>query len=464
MADSKQTPNYDPNAPHHKQPRIRPTVTAAPVQVQNQQGQQQMAIALGDRQQIGDHAVFAPLVQVFLPHMTGENDIETIVRKAQETARTQGAPPEAMTHISLENLQTVVAQMDVAGLLEGPEYERRLKRLREDYDQSEVLPPASTAAIADAMVVQELGTDATAEQKKEQGPDKLREAFDEWMKQALEPVTDPSFDVLPRAIIAPQLDYWRGWHNYAHVYGRMRVVDRPDRIIILGTNHFGQGTGVTVCDKGFESPLGVCHVDTAFADVLKKHLGDANVQKVYEHRYDHEREHSIELHIPWIQHVFGDNNGFPKVFAALVHDPLINNGESYDGNGVSIDTFVEALKKAIAEAGGRTLVIASVDLSHVGQQFGDNVQFLAETQEAQQFRSKVLQHDREMLRLVEQGKPDELITAMAWQQNPTRWCSVGSLVATMRLTDAESVKLLNYSAAADPQGAALVSSCAAVIF
>jgi hypothetical protein len=56
-----------------------------------------------------------------------------------------------------------------------------------------------------------------------------------------------------------------------------------------------------------------------------------------------------------------------------------------------------------------------------------------------------------------------LIAAMSWQGNPTRWCSVGNLVATMKLVNPEKVELLNFSGAMDEQGQALVTSAAMVM-
>ena len=52
---------------------------------------------------------------------------------------------------------------------------------------------------------------------------------------------------------------------------------------------------------------------------------------------------------------------------------------------------------------------------------------------------------------------------MAWQQNPTRWCSIGNLIATMRLVQPERLDVLNYAAAVDQQGMTMVSSMAAVM-
>ncbi len=281
------------------------------------------------------------------------------------------------------------------------------------------------------------------------------------MAEALKQAPKPSFDTLPKAVVVPHLDYPRGWMNYAHAYGRMRVCDRPDRIIILGTNHFGMGTGVVGCDKGYESPLGVCPLDKQLSDLLREKLGE----KLFQHRYDHEREHSVELHIPWIQHVFGkdDSGNYPRVFGALVHDPAANNGESYDGTGIALEPFVGALKSTLGVIGGRTLIVSSADLSHCGPAFGDPKPLAGETQEANELRNKIVQNDLQMLEMVVKNKPNDLVAAMAWQQNPTRWCSTGNLVATLLTAEPAEVELLNYTAAMDQQGMTWVSSAALVM-
>lgn len=446
MDNQPAQPVFDPSAPHHQRPKLRP-VRGFPAK----HGEMTL-IGLADARQISDQIVFAaPGFQMVLPHFDGQKDIDSII----------AAVGRGLTRDVLEQF---VARLDEAGLLEGPTFEAMLVRMRRTFDEAPTLPPATTAAFADQLVMQEFGEQATDEQKLEHGARKLRATLDEWMNKSLESAPDPSFNTLPRAVVAPHLDYWRGWINYGHVYGRMRVTDRPDRVIILGTNHFGTGTGVVGCDKSYETPLGLCRLDTDFLDKLKANLGPDNAKKLLSDRYDHEREHSIELHIPWIQHVFGDgDNGGPKVFAALVHDPLAKNGQSYDGQGLDLDPFVAALKKTIAESPGRTLIVASVDLSHVGSSFGDQTPIAGETDDAKAFRDRVINHDREMLTLLSQGKLEEMLTAMAWQQNPTRWCSIGALTATMRATEAKEIQVFQYAAAGDQQGLALVSSFSGAI-
>jgi predicted class III extradiol MEMO1 family dioxygenase len=287
-----------------------------------------------------------------------------------------------------------------------------------------------------------------------------------WIAKALENVEKPSFDSLPKAVIAPHIDYGRGWINYASVWGRLRVVDRPDRIVILGTNHFGDATGVCGCDKGYRTVLGTCELDDRLVQTLKSKLGAQNADLLFQHRFDHEREHSVELQIPWLQHCFGpDEQGhFPKVFGALIHDPAVNNGESYDGKGLGMQPFIDALRAALAELPGKTLIVSSADLSHVGPAFGDQQNPGGDTKEAADFRNKTFGHDKELLELVRTNKPDDLIASMAWQQNPTRWCSTGNLVAALKITSPERVEMLNYSAAVDNSGAGMVSSVSGAMF
>jgi hypothetical protein len=53
---------------------------------------------------------------------------------------------------------------------------------------------------------------------------------------------------------------------------------------------------------------------------------------------------------------------------------------------------------------------------------------------------------------------------MAWQQNPTRWCSVGNIVAALLTVQPEKVDLLRYMAAMDQQGMGMVTSAAAAMW
>lgn len=450
-------PVFDPTAAHQLNPRLR-AVRGFPVQVQNHQ-----MLGLADARQISDKiAIVPPAAQMILPLMDGSRGLDEIVTQVGH----------GLTRPILEGL---VAQLDDAGLIEGPKFTAMREKMRADFDAQPVLPPSTTASFADALADQAVNKDnpegqeprqATQEERDAMGPQLLRDIMDQWIDAALKSAAKPSLDELPKAVVAPHLDYQRGWLNYANTYGRLRVVDRPDRVIILGTNHFGEATGICGCDKGYSTPLGTCEADTAFINELTKRLGAENTKKLFEHRYDHEREHSIELHVPWIQHCLGadDKGNFPKVFGALIHDPTVREGESYDGNGLGLAPFVEALKGVIAAMPGKTLIVSSADLSHVGQAFGDQHTLAGDSEPAQEARNQIFNHDRQMLQLITDCKTQEFLSAMAWQQNPTRWCSIGNLYATMLLTEPSRVEWFNYAAAMDEQGMALVSSASLAMY
>ncbi|MEM1185963.1 MAG: AmmeMemoRadiSam system protein B [Planctomycetota bacterium] len=442
-------PAFDPEAAHHARPKLR-RIRAFPLPAKTPDGKDVQMLGLADAQQISPKIVgMQPAMQLVLPHMNGENTID-------EIATTVGRG------LTAEMLRPIVAQLDDAGLLHGPSFDAIYAEMKSAFDGSDTLPPGSTVQFAEALVMQELGQDASEEDRARLAPEKLRAAIDSWIDTALKDADDPTFDKLPAAVVAPHIDYQRGWMNYAHVYGRLRVVDRPDRVVILGTNHFGMSTGVCGCDKAYETPLGTTPLDTELLEAVKGKLGEADAQKLLEHRYDHEREHSIELHLPWIQHCLGtdDSGAHVPVFAALVHDPCVNGGESYDGNGLGFEPFVEALKGALNDVGGKTLIVSSADLSHVGPAFGDQQSLAGDSAEAQSARDRVSSHDREMLAHVTLGNADDLVSSMAWQQNPTRWCSIGNIAATLKVVEPGEIRLLNYGAAMDQNGVTLVSHAA----
>ncbi len=432
-------------------PKLR-QIRGFPVPMKGPDGQQTTFLGLADAKQISDKPplVVSPAVKDLLPMFTGEHSLDAIVEKIGKG-------------LTREHLEPLVAQLDAAGLLEGPTFEAMLEKMHTEFDASPTLPPASTLALAEMLVQQAVGKDreATEEEKAEQSAGKLAEAMDKWIDEALKDEENPAFDTLPKAIVAPHIDYPRGWLNYAKVWGRMRVVDRPDRVIILGTNHFGTGTGVVGCDKGFSTPFGECAVDDGVVSGLRERLGD----QLFEHRYDHEREHSIELQVGWLQHCLGQgaDGSYCTIFGALIHDPTVNNGDAYDGNGVSISAFVEAMREVIGGLPGKTLVVSSADLSHVGPVFGDKQALVGEGAEPEQFRNQVAMGDQEKLAMLVAKKPEDLIGSMAWQGNPTRWCSVGNLVATLGITQPDEVQMLNYAGAVDPQGMGMVTHAAMVI-
>lgn len=351
--------------------------------------------------------VVPPQALQALQHFRGEREIDDI-------AKVLGAPPE--------QIAALAQGLDQVGLLWGPTFERIEKEVREKIEERGAFPVGASAS---------LGQDEAA----------CRQNIEQWLDQT----EDPELGVAVRGIIAPHLDYQRGWPNYAAAYRGLAQTPRPDRVIILGTNHFGLGDGLVLTRYGFDTPLGRVRADETVISRLVEKLGkESHIDEL-----DHLGEHSIQLHLPWIQHCFGD----VPVVAALIPDPLAAMIED-DGQRITMERFVEVAREVLDEVGGNTFFVASSDLSHVGPQFGEPRPV------DEQRRNDVERHDREMMSKYCSGDPEEFLGAMKWSNNPTRWCSIGNMTATLMLARPESVELIDYRQAYDERGIALVTSAA----
>lgn len=396
---------------HRERPHVRQFM---PIAVEN--AEKKVFLALKDPANLrgdGNSPVIPPELLPLLSIFQGERTIE-------EISETTGAPKDFLIQL--------ITVLDDAGLLWGPNCDRLEKEAMDRVRVSGAFPPgAADAAGQDA-------AEATAS-----------------IRKLLAEAEDPELDGEILGIVAPHLDYGRGGKTYAAAYKpfdkAFSADEKVDRIVILGTNHFGAGDGVVMSRFGFQSPFGIFHADTQVIDALHKKLGD----RLFKDEVDHLGEHSIGIHLPWIHTVFGNI----PVVAALVPSPLVPM-LSDDGARVSFDEFVSALQSAVASAPGRTLVIASADLSHVGPQFGDETPIGAE------IRKQVESYDRSLLSTYLEGNIESFLHKVTRDGNHQRWCSIGNMTAA-KLVTGGLPELVEYSQSAaefDPQGNALVSSAA----
>lgn len=330
-------------------------------------------------------------------------------------------------NLSPQTVSTMIDHLEQAHFLEGPSFENYYQSLIDQYRSSGVrnMPHAASLGLED-------------------DSGKL---FDDMLAQ--EPSSKISSPV--RGLVAPHLDYPRGATCYAQAYGVLHNQPVPDRIVILGTNHFGRSTSVVTTGNDFQTPLGLTMTDRDFIGRIEKKCGDLR-----QYELDHKREHSIELQVAWLQHLLGADQF--EMVAFLCHDPCGFNGTaSYDGKGVDLVDFAEALREVIAEDEKTTLLVAGADLSHVGENFGDTKKL------DESFLQEVQNHDREALdRLVNQG-PDAFIKFLREKENFTHICSAGCIFTLARVLPDAQVKMLRYHQAVD-QSTQTCVTCIAMVF
>ena len=150
----------------------------------------------------------------------------------------------------------------------------------------------------------------------------------------------PAGDVV--AVIAPHAGLVYSGPVAAHAY-RAVAGRRYDVALLVGPSHYHGFEGVAVWPAGaFETPLGRVAVEAGVADRL---LASPVVGT---HPAAHDREHALEMQLPFLQEVLPD---VPIV-------PLLL--------GYQERPTIEALAEALAEAcaGLTPLLVASTDLSH----------------------------------------------------------------------------------------------------
>jgi AmmeMemoRadiSam system protein B len=349
--------------------------------------------------------------------MDGVNTCDDIRREFQ-TAVGQEVP--------INTFQSMLQQLEKAHFLEGPEFEAYYEAKLGAYREAGVRPMPYAA---------------------EHGIDESGSLFGDMLKSA----EAPSIPGTIRGVVAPHLDYPRGRPCYAAAYGALRGRKPPTRVVILGTNHFGRSTSVVATANGFATPLGTVHTDRAFLERLEDRCGYLRTFEL-----DHAREHSIELQVGWLQHLFG-GDAF-EIVPVLCPDPCGPSGTAPpDGQGVDLRDFAHALGELIADDPNDTLLVAGADLSHVGAEFGD------EQRLDPPFLDQVRRRDRNALDNLEANNPTAFIEGVAQQDNPTRVCSAGCLFAlTTAIPDARGV-VLRYHQAVDQDSHRCVT-CAAVAF
>jgi AmmeMemoRadiSam system protein B len=395
----------DPLPEHINRPHVR---RLQPIPVKDNEGRPMVALR-DPAMLVGQTMVVPPPVLQLIHLFQGTHSLEEIAQQ------TNGQVPA-------DQLANLARGLDQVGLLWGPTFESLENDARTKLEQRGAFEPRATTS---------LGAD------REQAGHTMRGYFDA--------AEDPELDSTPIGIVVPHLDYERGNDNYAAAYFGLRDTPAPDRVVILGTNHFGIGDGVVLTQFGFETVFGTCPCDRAVVDSLVDTLGN----NVVVDQLDHLAEHSIELQVPWIQQCWGD----VPVVAVLCPDPLAPMIEE-DGKRIDRETFIAALRAVLDTAGGTTFVVASADLSHVGPQFGEPRPV------DEQRRHDVERHDRDMLAKFLTGDAEAFISAAQWNKNPTRWCSIGNMAAALELLQPRQVELIDYQQAVDENGMALVSTAA----
>ncbi len=178
-------------------------------------------------------------------------------------------------------------------------------------------------------------------------PKELRKNIEECYTHSLGPGHLPP-SMQKRSIfggLVPHAGYRYSGPIAANTYFELSSISRPNLVIIIGPNHWGLGSSVSVFPEGvWETPIGSVYVDGEAGKELINYSMISNLE-VYAHRQDH----CLEVQLPFLQHIYGTD------FKIL---PIIM---SLQDRSISIEVGNAIAKIARSR---KALILASSDLTH----------------------------------------------------------------------------------------------------
>jgi len=169
-------------------------------------------------------------------------------------------------------------------------------------------------------------------------PDVLRRQLTQFLSEA---DNAPAGRPVPKALIGPHAGYGysgavaaRGYARLAAARGTIR------RVVLIGPSHYLAFKGLAVdTAQAWETPVGTVPLDTEAVEKLRRMPMVGELDAAYQ------REHSLEVHLPFLQHVLGDFRLVPIVAG---------------------ETPPEVISAAldVVWGGPETLIVVSTDLSH----------------------------------------------------------------------------------------------------
>jgi MEMO1 family protein len=150
-------------------------------------------------------------------------------------------------------------------------------------------------------------------------------------------------EVSVRGCVLPHAGYKYSGHVAGAVYSAIEI---PSRCVLLGPRHFPGGEAIAIVSEGsWRTPFGDAQIDAKLAAELKRAC-----PVLREDAVAHQREHSLEVQIPFLQ----------KLVVNLRFVPIVLATQRYQ----DLETIGHAVGKVIAAQSEPVLLIASTDMNH----------------------------------------------------------------------------------------------------
>jgi len=268
----------------------------------------------------------------------------------------------------------------------------------------------------------------------------------------------PSFDsarAVPKAIVAPHIDFHRGGPSYAWAYKTLAESEGVDLYILLATSHCSGENPFIMTLKDFETPLGVVQTERQFVQELQRRCRD----DFFVDEYLHRGEHSLEFQVVFLKFIAqwrAERSGrrekpfqIVPILVSSFHSMVMSQTPPEKHSAVG--DFLHALRELATLEGRQVCFIAGVDLAHVGRQFGDREPVTEE------FLKWVESEDRELVNRLAALDAPGFFNEITKDGDKRKICGFSPLYSLIHLLDGSRGKALKYSQAFTPETASAVT-------
>jgi MEMO1 family protein len=263
------------------------------------------------------------------------------------------------------------------------------------------------------------------------------------------PEASPTFSP---ASILPHIDFFRGRDSYQagyrHLHGLASSGEGPINIVILGISHALASTPFILTHKDFDTPLGVVETNSDLIDRLSQGLPF----DPFRDEYNHLSEHSVEFHAVVLKRLMGQRPfKIVPILCCSFHEAILGDFSPLKLGGVrEFLGNLEELKEL-----GNVHFLASVDLAHMGMQFGGE-------RLNRGFLKQLKNRDLESLKGVSNGKADEFFATHQRDKGERNYCGTPAIYTLLQLFPLEFT-LHKYQQCTDPDLSSTVTVCAATL-
>jgi AmmeMemoRadiSam system protein B len=254
-----------------------------------------------------------------------------------------------------------------------------------------------------------------------------------------------------RAIVSPHIDISLGERIYGSAYQTLRNAD-PSTVVILGVGHSMGRDMFSLTEKDYETPFG--HVSTDLD--LVRELRQAGGAAVSDDDFAHRSEHSIEFQVVFLQHLL-TRKGF-RIVPILCGSAQGCLAEySRLAYREATGPFLKRLREVLTTGAGEVLLLAGVDLCHVGPKFGHEMP-------AAYLESQAKNHDRTLLEHLARLDADGFWETSRSVNDRYNVCGFSALACLLEVLPPCRGVVLNYDMWHESQTQSAVSFAAAAFF